>query len=94
MALQGFATGGGETVDDYVIREHAYLAKISEMEREVEQYKHMAVDIQSRFDDKFEKTSLRHAMVRHLIDHVDWLIICSLSLFLFYLHVNDDRYAP
>lgn len=58
-----FATGGGETVDDYVIREHCYLAKIANMEREVAQYKHMAIDVQTRFDEKFEKTSLRHAMV-------------------------------
>ena len=61
-----FATGGGETVDDYIIREHCYLAKIANMEREVSQYKHMAIDVQTRFDEKFEKTSLRHAMVRNL----------------------------
>eukprot|EP00392_Amoebophrya_sp_AT5.2_P004039 g4044.t1 len=46
-----------------LMREHAYLAKLAEKDREILQYKAISNDIQQRFEDAFEKTSLRFAMV-------------------------------
>ena len=55
--MEGGAGAGGE------FREHAYLAKIAEKNREIQKYKQIANDVQTRFEDAFEKTSLRFAMV-------------------------------
>ena len=52
-----------KTIETYLQREHVYLSKIAEQERQIQKYKNIANDIQSRFEEGFEKTSLRLAMV-------------------------------
>ncbi|CAD7952958.1 unnamed protein product [Amoebophrya sp. A25] len=51
------------TLDAMATREHVYLAKLAEKDREIGKYKQVANDVQTRFEDAFEKTSLRFAMV-------------------------------
>ncbi|CAD7967034.1 unnamed protein product [Amoebophrya sp. A120] len=57
------ATSNLTPQDAAFLREHAYLAKLAEKEREIQKYKQIANDVQNRFEDNFEKTSLRFAMV-------------------------------